>query len=208
MLAQIARSGAERINQLSLLLPYIEQDNLFEMTVPFLAGPMHDDTAAGLRSLSGGNGFSLASLVAGAGGGRGTPSDVVGIALGDGSVREVFRGFVADVLAAMQVGAYNEEWTLLPAVQVPDVPSRALFNFNDLSRLTRSYVDDFWLQQTLLWYLQQAAHAGDRRRFELRSRLLDEYIRLLQKVRGTHLPAVQTEALIQIAASLKVPAVQ
>jgi hypothetical protein len=34
-------------------------------------------------------------------------------------------------------------------------------------------------------------------------RWLDSYIGALQKVRGTALPAVQTDALIQIASSLK-----
>jgi hypothetical protein len=37
----------------------------------------------------------------------------------------------------------------------------------------------------------------------LMRRWLDSYIGALQKVRGTALPAVQTDALIQIASSLK-----
>jgi prepilin-type N-terminal cleavage/methylation domain-containing protein/prepilin-type processing-associated H-X9-DG protein len=207
MFGQIARIGAERMNQLSLLLPYIEQDNVFKMTVPFL-GTLHPDTAEGLRTLSGDEGFSLASLDAAFDTGRAGHPGGANFVFGDGSVRMVSRSLVDDVLAAMQVGANNEQWRLLPAVQLPDVPSRALFNYRDLSRLTRSYVDDFWLQQTLLWYLRLAEIAGERGDVDRQARLLDWYIQLLQKVRATHLPAVQAEALIQIAESLKVPAVQ
>jgi prepilin-type N-terminal cleavage/methylation domain-containing protein/prepilin-type processing-associated H-X9-DG protein len=202
MLGKIARIGAERIAQLRLLLPYLEQDNVYKMTGPFL-GTMHEGTAAGLRSLSGDGGFSLASLDAAVDVGRGGHPGGANFALGDGSVRFVFRGLVDDLLAVMQVGVNNEEWRLLPAVQVPDVPSRALFNFRDLTRLTKSYVENFWLQQTLLFYVRLAEIASEKGDVDRQARALDIYVQLLQKVRGSQLPAVQTEALIQIAESLK-----
>jgi prepilin-type N-terminal cleavage/methylation domain-containing protein len=205
MFVEIARSGAERINQLSGLLPRLEQDDLFKSTIPFL-GVLHPDAERGVRALSGSDGFSLASLY-GAIGTRAHPGGI-SVLLGDGSVREVFTGFVGDVLAAMQVGANNEQWLLLPAVRVEIFASRTLFTFNDLSRLTRRYVDDKWVQLALLWYLEQAENARDKGHVDRQARLLDVYIQALRFFRGTHLPAVQVDALIQIAESVKVAPVQ
>ena len=194
MLAQVARTGAEAINQLTLLLPFSVQDSLHQETVPFLR-TLHPDTESALSSFTSDDGFSLASFQAG-GANLGRAEPAVALVVGD---------FVDDVLAALQVGANHEHWQLLPAVRVEPQPSQALFNFGDLARLTRGYVDDPWLQHMLLLYLKQASNAADRHHSDQQARWLEAYVELLQKVRGTDLPAAQTDAMIQIAKSLKVP---
>ena len=194
MLAQVARIGAEAINRLTLLLPFDDQDEIFQRTVPFLR-TLDPETEFALRSFTSDDGFSLASFQAGG----------ANLGRAGGAVPKVVGDFVDDALAALQVGANNEHWLLLPAVPVEPQPSSALFNFGDLARLTRGYVDDPWLQHMLLLYLKQASNAADRHHTDRQARWLKAYVELLQKVRGTDLPAAQTDAMIQIAESLKVP---
>ena len=50
MFAEVLRVGAEAANRLSLLLPYIEQDNLYRATIPYLSDP--DPTTESSRSVS------------------------------------------------------------------------------------------------------------------------------------------------------------
>jgi hypothetical protein len=53
-------------------------------------------------------------------------------------------------------------------------------------------------------FLRLAEAEGDRGDFRGMARWLDEYIGPLQKVRGSELPAVQADSLLQLASSLKV----
>ncbi|MGH9219970.1 MAG: hypothetical protein ACRD1W_11755 [Vicinamibacterales bacterium] len=57
--------------------------------------------------------------------------------------------------------------------------------------------------KTLLNYLEHAAAAGDRGQSGQHVPWLDRYLELLQKVRGTELPAVQADPLILIGRALK-----
>jgi hypothetical protein len=58
------------------------------------------------------------------------------------------------------------------------------------------------LQSTLLHHLRQAEHFDERGLTRQKQRELERYAAVLQKVRGTSLPAVQADALLQIARSL------
>lgn len=191
MFGKVMSAGARAVSQLTLLLPFVEQGALFPMTVPFLRDVAHDDdTVRGLLgSLSGVGGFSPASLYDGA----------QNFEFGDGSVREVFQGFVQEVFAAMHLGANGENWRLLPAVQVAAEPTLAVFNLDDLSRLTRLYVLDDQQEERLIGYLTLARAADES---QLRMMWLGKYIGALERMRGTALPAVQAETLLQIARSL------
>jgi prepilin-type N-terminal cleavage/methylation domain-containing protein/prepilin-type processing-associated H-X9-DG protein len=184
--------GARAINQLTALLPYVEQDTLFAQTVPFLQH-RNSQVDAELQNLSDGGTFSLRSFHSGG----------ANFLLGDGSVRSVFQGFVRDVLAALRVGANNEDWTNLPGVPLAIESSRAVFNFADLAELTALYMDDDKQERTSSRYLRLAQDASGRGDLGSMRRWLDAYIGDLESGRGTGLPAVQTDALIQIAGSLK-----
>jgi prepilin-type N-terminal cleavage/methylation domain-containing protein len=184
--------GARAVNQLTALLPFIEQDNLHAETLPFLQQP-DSRVGAELLNLSEGGTFSFRSLHAGG----------AAWTMGDGSVHSIFQGFVRDTLAALRVGANNEDWTNLPGVLLTTESSTAIFNFADLVELTGLYVRDDKQERALIRYLRLAEDASLRGDFQLMQRWLDTYTDVLQKVRGTALPAVQTDALIQIASSLK-----
>jgi prepilin-type processing-associated H-X9-DG protein len=192
MFRRLLDVGARAVNQLTALLPFVEQDNLHAETLPFLQQP---DSRVGseLLNLSEGGTFSFGTFHTGG----------VNILFGDGSVRSVFQGFVRDALAALRVGENNEDWTNLPGVPLTTESSTAIFNFADLVELTGLYVRDDRQERTLIRYLRLAQDASIRRDTPLMRRWLDSYIGVLQKVRGTALPAVQTDALIQIASSLK-----
>ena len=82
-------------------------------------------------------------------------------------------------------------------------PTATLFNFRDLAELTRASSADPKLAKTLLNYLEHAAAAGDRGASGEHVPWLDRYIGVLQKVRGTELPAVQADPLILIGRALK-----
>jgi prepilin-type N-terminal cleavage/methylation domain-containing protein len=192
MLTRVLSAGAHAANQLTALLPFIEQENAYRATVPYLSKP--DPTVeSALGTLVDSRGFSFRSFHTGG----------VNFVLGDGSVRPVVARFVKDVFAAMQVGVNNERWAELPGVSPLTAPTRAIFNFRDLTTLTREHVADPKMRDALLGSLrlaQAASAAGDP---QGASEQLAAYLALLQKVRGTLLPAVQADALAQIARSLR-----
>ena len=193
MVNGLSDAGARAITRLNELLPFVEQENLWPMIAPSLRNPdpMVDPL---LRSLGEGRGgFSLEGLLAGA----------QKFEFGDGSVRKVFQDFAADVLTAVKAGTNNEDWRGLPAVQFEFQPASAFFNFTDLAELTRASSADPKLSKTLLNYLDHAAAAANRGASGEHVPWLDRYIGVLQKVRGTELPAVQADPLILIGRSLK-----
>lgn len=123
---------------------------------------------------------------------------------GDGSVRTIFRRFTENVSRAMQLGAHNEDWTQLPAdVMLPTDPVHSgIFSFHALAGLTVEYVLGPRLQRELLRMLRQAEHAAGQGHMEQKERWLADFAEILQKVRGTALPAVQVDALAVIAKGL------
>ncbi len=195
MLASLTDAGARAITRLNELLPFVEQENLLPMIAPSLRAPdpMVDPLLRSLGDDRGG--FSLV----------GFQSGVKNFEFGDGSVRKVFEDFAADALAAVKVGTNNEDWRGLPAVQFDFQPTSGFFNFNDLAELTRASFADPKLSKTLLNYLEHAAAAADRGASGEHVPWLDRYIGVLQKVRGTELPAVQADPLILIGRALKAP---
>lgn len=192
MVRGLAKAGAQAINRLYELLPYIEQSHFAETAVGALRDPdeMVDPV---LKSLTGDGGFSLGSLHTGG----------ANFVFGDGSVRFVFQDFVTDALAAVKVGTNHENWQGLPAVQLDYNPTTTLFNFSDLAELTQASVMDPKLEKTLLQMLEHAGAAGDRGKSGQVVPWLDRYIGVLQKVRGLDLPAAQADPLIMIARTLK-----
>jgi prepilin-type N-terminal cleavage/methylation domain-containing protein len=195
MIRGLLAAGARATTRLAELLPFVEQEKLWPVIGPSLRDPdpMVDPL---LRSFADDNGaFSLAGFQGGC----------LKFQFGDGSVREVIQDFGVDVLAAMKVGTNNENWTGLPAVQFDYQPTSTMFNLTDLAELTRGGVMDPQLEQMLLHLLKQAGRAGNRGDSSRQGPWLDHYIRVLQKVRGTELPAVQSDPLILIARSLQTP---
>jgi prepilin-type processing-associated H-X9-DG protein len=146
-----------------------------------------------LKSFGDRGGFSLASFHSGG----------ANFVFADGSVRTVMQQFVADALSAIGAGNNGEDWRGLPAVQFDYAPVTTLFNFTDLAELTDAYVMDAKLERTLLRLVDHAAAAPDRGASGQHVPWLDDYIGLLQKVRGSELPAVQADPLILIARGLK-----
>jgi len=194
MFAFVDRSAAEAITCLVGLLPFIEQDNLYSMVLPFLRQPDREVHSV-LQSLTDSDGkFSFASFHSGG----------VNFVFGDGSVRTIFRSFTENVSRAMQLGAYNEDWMKLPSdVMLPASPAHSgVFSFHALEKLTAEYVLDPRLQRELLRMLRQAEHAAGQGHPEQKERWLADFVGVLQKVRGTALPAVQADALTVIAKSL------
>jgi prepilin-type processing-associated H-X9-DG protein len=146
-----------------------------------------------MRSLADDGSFSFASFHSGG----------VNFAFGDGSVRTVMQDFIADALGALKVGTNHENWRGLPAVQFEVRPSESLFNFADLAELTRASAGGTKLEGTLLQLVEHAAAAPTRGESARHVPWLDRYIGVLQKVRGTELPAVQVDPLIMLAQALK-----
>ena len=194
MQRRLANAGAQAISRLYQLLPFVEQDNFSDQAVGALLSrnAMVDQVLSSFADDAGG-GFSLDSFHTGG----------ANFAFGDGSVRTAMQEFVTDALAAMQVGTNHENWRSVPAVQFDYQPATTLFNFGDLAELTRSYVMDDKLEKTLLQLLGHAAADDGRGKSEHGDRRLDQFIGLLQKVRGVLVPAVQADPLIMIARTLK-----
>jgi prepilin-type N-terminal cleavage/methylation domain-containing protein len=194
MFKGLASQVGQEMGSLFFLLPFIEQDNAFEMVLPTLRNPP-SEVHVELRKLTDDKGeFSLASLRNGA-----------QWLMGDGSVRNAFQRFVKNVLTVMQVGANNEDIELLPAVQLIVEPTAGIINFDDLAELTSLSIQDERLERLLLHYLRLAEHRGRQGFFHQRQDWLDAYVEVLQKVRGTDVPAVDANALIAVARSLQGP---
>jgi prepilin-type N-terminal cleavage/methylation domain-containing protein/prepilin-type processing-associated H-X9-DG protein len=195
MLQKVNAAAAKAMGTLSFILPYIEQDNVFEHIFAALRNPPQGFEAE-LRNLANDSGdLTLASLQNGG-----------NFAFADGSVRFVYQTFIAEVLAAVQAGANGEDWMNLagiPVEQMIGARSVGPVNFNDLGELTRLWVEDDKLQRMLLHFLSLAEHRGRMGFFQRQQDYLDAYVETTQKVRGVEVPAVQANALIAIARSLK-----
>jgi prepilin-type N-terminal cleavage/methylation domain-containing protein/prepilin-type processing-associated H-X9-DG protein len=192
MARRLLSAAAQAITKLSALQSPDEAGQLADMVIPSLRQPdqMVDPV---LQSFGDRGGFSFASFHAGG----------ANFAFGDGSVRTVMQQFVSEAILAVGAGANDEHWRGLPAVQFDYAPVTTLFNFADLAELTSAYVTDAKLERRLLQLAGHAAAAPDRGASGQHVAWLDDYIGLLQKVRGTELPAVQADPLILIARGLK-----
>jgi len=189
----VDRAAAEAAGGLLGLLPYVEQDNVYERILPFLESPDRQAWAV-LGTLAGTDGkVSMATVHSGG----------VNFAFGDGSVRAIFRNFTENVERALELGVNGENWMQLPGVSLGS-PATApgVFSFAALARLTEDYVADAKLQADLLRMLRQAEQAAGQGHPAQKERWLAEYVDSLQKARGMLLPAVQTDALILIARAL------
>jgi prepilin-type N-terminal cleavage/methylation domain-containing protein/prepilin-type processing-associated H-X9-DG protein len=194
--AAVASAGAGAMSCLTRLLPLADQREVFATTREAVADPARlPGFSEALGELAGPDGnLSLATFHTGG----------VNFVFGDGSVRTAFEAFTNDVLAAMRVGAYGEQWQLLPGVGtgLPAVQRPAFFNYPDLMTLTRELVPDGHFEDALLRDLRQAADAAARGHEDKERRALGSYLRQLEAARGRVLPAVQVDALLQIALSL------
>lgn len=192
MARRLLSAGAQAISKLSAMQSPEAVGLLADMVIPSLRQPdqMVDPV---LQSFGSRGGFSLATFHSGG----------VNFLFGDGSVRTVMQQFVSEALLAVGAGSNDEQWQGLPAVQLEYAPVTTLFNFADLTELTSAYVTDTKLERTLLQLADHAAAAPDRGASGQHVAWLDDYIALLQKVRGSELPAVQADPLILIARGLK-----
>ena len=191
MFARLRRLVTTTSADLVELLPYMEQDNLYKSLLPFLQRP-DSQVQSVLGTLAPNGKFSFASFHSGG----------ANFAFGDGSVRTLFRKFTEDVIKAMELGAYGENFLLLPAVQVPSQAiSVGQWNYDTLANLN-DLVMDSTLKSQLVVLAGRAKQAGAMGNLTEKERLLTEYVGILQKVRGTGVSAVEADALIVVAKAL------
>jgi prepilin-type N-terminal cleavage/methylation domain-containing protein/prepilin-type processing-associated H-X9-DG protein len=188
MLTELLGAGAKATARFRALLPAVQDDVIaYETAVSVRTKDPSADSI--VRTLSDARGFSLRSFHTGG----------MNFVMGDGSVRTIFRQFTDEALAALQVGANGERWTELPGISPIVEPSRAIFNLGDLRTLTQQYVLASTTRSVLLRYLDAAGAAFDLGDTYGAAQQLNSYVAYLGKLRGTHLPAVQTDALLLIA---------
>jgi prepilin-type N-terminal cleavage/methylation domain-containing protein/prepilin-type processing-associated H-X9-DG protein len=190
MFARLRRVAAESTASLVGLLPYIEQDDFFRTALSFLQKP-DPQVQTALRTLTGPDGrISLASFHSGG----------INFAMGDGSVRGVFRSFTENALKAMDVGVYGEQWLEIDGLSVPaNAANAGVFSLEALTRLTVEYVTDPKLQSDLTAKVQRADVAARQGNHADKQQLLAEFADVLQKVRGAGVSAAYADALLVIA---------
>ena len=191
MMDRVRSAGAIAVNRLTGLLSSSQQRDAIRQTHAFLEAP--DGIDEPLRLLSDNGVFTFASFARGG----------ANFLFADGSVRFVFEAFVADVLAAMQVGVNGEAWIDLPGEHLTREPSLAIFNLGDLRRMTTFSIVDRTQVAALLYCLSQAQAGVDAGDEAAKAHWLGAYARRLEQLRGTTVPAVQADALIQVARVLQ-----
>jgi prepilin-type N-terminal cleavage/methylation domain-containing protein/prepilin-type processing-associated H-X9-DG protein len=191
--ARLRRAAAESIASLVFLLPYVEQENLYKTLLSFLQRP-DPQVQQLLRSFTGADGtFTPASF----------HSAGTNFVFGDGSVRSIMRSFTDNAAKALELGVYGENWMQLPGITIPaNAAGVGVVSFDAAVKLTAEYVSDVKLETELLAKLKQAEQAAAQGNDGEKERLLAEFSSLVQRLRGTGLPAVQSEALIVIAKAL------
>ena len=200
MFRNLMAQAAQDIAALVYLLPYIEQDNLYPSIRPFLAdAPNNQDVMNGLGRFAPRGAFSLSSLFAA---GQEPPFE-------DPAISRRFSSLLDRMKAILQIGVYNEgEHTggvnLVDIVRPGSQGAAPIYNFGDLKALTQELCpsDPSFVERALVRWLDLAAHAAARGHEDLKQKLLDRYIDVLQKVSGRLLPAVQADTLIGIARTL------
>jgi prepilin-type N-terminal cleavage/methylation domain-containing protein len=200
MFALIDRAQIQAVGSLVGLLPYVEQDNLGDMLADVVGKPTPGVDDA-LRSLSD-DGATLTVRGLQAATNPGFCDGSVRL-ICDGSVRPIFRRFLVDVLAAMEIGAYGEQPSLLPAVQLPiGLTHPGAFTFTGLRKGVDEMVIDKALRKELLQLVKEATDAARQGQVALKESLLATIAARLEQGRGTALPAVQADGLIAIARTL------
>lgn len=156
MYTNIRAHAAIAIAQLAALLPAVDQQNLYQQIVPFMSTP--SAVAEAFNSLQGTDGtVSLASIESAHTGG-------VNFAFGDGSVRAIRQALWKSVKHELQLGAYNENWLMLPGIQSPAVPGARpspgdYFTISSLAKLTGHFVSHERVELSLLAHLERAETA-------------------------------------------------
>ena len=190
----ILRHGAEAIGALTHLLSPAEQEEVRRSTLQSLERPDPEVwRALGLLASSDGT-FSFRSYHSGG----------ANFLFGDGSVRFVSASLTANIVSAMQLGAYGEDWMELPGVPLPDaraIPA-AIFNLTDLEGLTREYLGHTLEGHQCLVFLLQARQAERLGDLDRKARALERYVSLVRTISARTLPDVQADVLVQIAGSL------
>jgi prepilin-type N-terminal cleavage/methylation domain-containing protein len=191
MFRRVLAIGAETAAPLAYLLPFIDQEPLYQEIVPFLTtAPSHQGVMELLGSMTTRGDFNLASFF----------SFSWGENVADEVIRFRFFSLVERTRAAMQIGVNNEVahtgGVNLADIVRPDMRgTTAIFNLGNLAELTRMFVHDDKLEAELLRLLRIAGQAGKQGHPAQQERALEQYLSVLQKVRALKLPAGQTDVL-------------
>jgi prepilin-type N-terminal cleavage/methylation domain-containing protein len=198
MFRRVLAIAAEETASIVYLLPFIEQENLFQQILPFLeTAPSNPDVRQLLHSMTDEGEFSLASFLSFSWGER----------VEDDAIRHRFFSLVERTRAAMQFGIRNElahsggvnlDETVNPSAR----GGGGIYNTGSLTILTSTLVRDEKLEAELLRLLDRASAAERRGHVAQQQRWLEEYLAVLQSARAISLPAVQTDALTFVGKSL------
>jgi prepilin-type N-terminal cleavage/methylation domain-containing protein len=195
--AAMAAAGAETFGGLVRILPYVEQNNLFNG----IAAIRHPAQIPGFftaynQFLNSSGDLTFASLY----------GAYTNFSFGDPFMSSTVRNFALNQLGAMRVGAYGENWPGIPGVDgaLPGtVNNLGLMNYDDLSRLTTENVAAGQLQNQLIGFVNQARTARKNNNEAAKDKALDSYNALLTKNRPKVIAAQAADVLSKVARALK-----
>jgi prepilin-type N-terminal cleavage/methylation domain-containing protein len=189
MFDAVLASGGRAISSMVMLLPYIEQDNLYKSVRSYVGS---DTTGREVfEKLKGADGTV-------------SPGSI-NVMMGDGSVRfisdstlrSIAQRFWAEAASHMRLGAYNENIAALPGVNYFTPTLAGVYTYPDLKNLTKLAVGDTELQAMLLQHLADAETAEARGDFATKEKALAQYTEALGKF-----SADVAQMLTQVARSL------
>jgi prepilin-type N-terminal cleavage/methylation domain-containing protein/prepilin-type processing-associated H-X9-DG protein len=176
------------------LLPYIEQDNLYEQVVGETTNPLSPSHVGGMNFLFGDGSVRFVSLSVA------LPT----YELGD---QKPLARFWHDMARELRLGDRREDWENLPGItrdQVPKTPEGdILLSYAGLLKLTNDVVADPILRAKAKALLVFAANAEARGDLAAKERFLQQYDRAIAEGTGLRLLPVDAQMLRRTARALR-----